>query len=145
MDLLQSIQDVLSRQWSDLLARPSGPMSFRFLLQPAMAIAFAIRDGIKDAKLGRSPYFWTITHDRSKRWRRVREEFVAIGKVMLLGFGMDAIYQFIALRMFYPVEAIIVVLMSAFIPYQLARGPALRIARWWLKHHAATPPPDQRK
>ena len=116
MDLLQSIQDVLSRQWSDLLARPSGPMSFRFLLQPTMAIAYAIRDGIKDAKLGRSPYFWTITHDPSKRWRRVREEFVAISKVLLLGFGMDAIYQFVAFRMFYPVEAIMVVFLSAVIP-----------------------------
>ncbi len=35
-------------------------MTFRFILQPVMAAIAALHDGIKDARLGRSPYFWTV-------------------------------------------------------------------------------------
>ena len=35
-------------------------MKFRFILQPSMAAIAAIRDGLKDARTGRSPYFWAI-------------------------------------------------------------------------------------
>ena len=49
---------------------------------------------------------------------------------------MDAIYQVIVLRQFYPAEAVIVALLFAFVPYVIIRGPALRIARRWV---AATP------
>jgi hypothetical protein len=38
-------------------------MTFRFMLQPAMAAIAAFRDGIGDARLGRLPYAATI--DRS--------------------------------------------------------------------------------
>ena len=34
--------DVLQRQWQDLTGRPGGPMSFRFVLQPAMAVIAAV-------------------------------------------------------------------------------------------------------
>ena len=35
--------ETLARFWEELLSRPSGPMSFRFVLQPTMAALFAIR------------------------------------------------------------------------------------------------------
>ena len=44
---------------------------------------------------------------------------------------MDAIYQGIVLRRFYPGEAVIVALLFAFVPYVIMRGPATRIARRW--------------
>ena len=43
---------------SQLVARVSGPMKFRLVLQPAMAAFLAIRSGLADAKAGRPPYFW---------------------------------------------------------------------------------------
>lgn len=134
--MLDLIQDIVARQWHDLLARPSGPMSFRFLLQPGMAIFLALRDGLKDARKGRSPYFWTILHDQSRRGARLREGLKATSHVLLLGIAMDAIYQFVAFKAFYPMEMLIVVFGLAFIPYLLARGPADRVARWWLGRHA---------
>jgi len=47
----------LGRLWTDILDRPGGPMTFRFILQPAMAIIAALRDGVRDARLGRRPMF----------------------------------------------------------------------------------------
>ena len=48
-------QNALERMWTDLVARPSGPESFRFYLQPIMATIAALKDGISDARTGRSP------------------------------------------------------------------------------------------
>ena len=38
-------EESLGRLWTDILDRPTGPMMFRFILQPAMAIIAALRDG----------------------------------------------------------------------------------------------------
>jgi hypothetical protein len=61
------LSDLLARQWADLLARPSGPVGFRFLLQPIMAILAAFKDGLEDARTGRSPYLWTVLTNAAKR------------------------------------------------------------------------------
>ena len=42
---------------------------------------------------------------------------------------MDAIYQFLVLRWFYPVEALVTAFVVAVLPYLLVRGPAVRLAR----------------
>jgi len=49
-------------------------------------------------------------------------------RIILLGIAMDAIYQFIVLKRFYPVEALIVAIALAFVPYVLLRGPIDRAA-----------------
>ena len=123
--------EVWHRIWTDLLARPGGPMTFRFILQPAMAAVAALFDGIKDARLGRSPYFWTIIHDAQRRTRRVHEGLISTARIVLLGIGMDAIYQYKVLNRFYPGEAVIIALLLAVVPYFLLRGPIARIARRW--------------
>jgi hypothetical protein len=43
------------RIWEDLMARPGGSLALRFILQPTMSAIFAVRDGIRDARTGRSP------------------------------------------------------------------------------------------
>lgn len=140
--MFDDISDVLMRMWTDLLARPSGPISLRFLLQPTMATLFAIRDGIKDAHTGQPPYYWTILHDPAQRQARLQAGLHATGRIMACGLIMDAIYQFIAFRTFYPVEALIVAVGLAFVPYLLIRGPVDRITRWWERHHPPRHSPE---
>jgi len=120
------------RIWNDLIARPDAPMRFRFVLQPLMAAIFAIRDGLKDARTGRSPYFWTMLDKPREHAERLREGLNATARIILLGLVMDAIYQAIVLKRFYPAEAVLVALLFAFVPYVIVRGPAARIARRWL-------------
>jgi hypothetical protein len=50
---------------------------------------------------------------------------------------MDAIYQFLVLRWFYPGEALVTAFVLAVLPYLLIRGPAARIARHWNRRDAA--------
>ena len=42
--------ETIARGWENLVGRLGGPMSFRFLMQPAVAIFFAVRAGLKDAR-----------------------------------------------------------------------------------------------
>jgi hypothetical protein len=132
------LADTALRFWDNLISRPTGPLAFRFYLQPAMAILLAVRDGRRDAALGRSPYLWTMIMLPDKRWGRLREGFDAVTRVLLLGSAMDALYQVLVLRSFRPLELVTIVLLLAFAPYLLARGPAGRLARWWRGHSRHT-------
>ena len=126
-----AIEEMLQRFWENLLARPSGPLALRFLLQPAMATLLAIRDGAKDAREGRSPYFWTVLSKPDERRARLREGVNATSKIIIIAVVLDAAYQFIELRTFYPGEAAVIAILLAFVPYLLLRGPAARVALWW--------------
>ncbi|MFL4994889.1 MAG: hypothetical protein ACJ8CF_06555 [Microvirga sp.] len=121
--------EVHQRIWRDIAERPGGPMSFRFLLQPAMAVIAAIHDGVQDARTGRSPYFWTVLSNPSERAGRLREGLLATARLVLIGLGMDVLYQWRVLDTFYPGEALLVALLLAVLPYLLLRGPVSRIAR----------------
>ncbi len=128
---------VFERIWQNLLDRPSGPMTFRFILQPIMATIAALLDGVKDARTGRSPFLWTILTNPAKRGSRLHEGLIATARVILLGLCMDLIYQFIVFDTFHPAEAVIVAGLLAFLPYLLLRGPISRVARWWLGRRSA--------
>lgn len=127
------MDDVLTRFWSDLVGRLTGPMTFRLYLQPFMGILFATIDGIKDAREGRPPYFWAIFTHSGERGRMLNEGWHRVLRVILLGIVMEVIYQVGVFGRLYPVELVIVVLALAFLPYFLLRGPINRIARLWIR------------
>jgi hypothetical protein len=120
------------RVWRDVFDRTGGPMSFRFILQPVMATVAALADGIRDAKLGRTPYLWAILFNSNERVSRLSEGLNATARILLLGVGMDAIYQYSA-GTFFPGEAVTIAVALAFIPYLILRGPISRVARWWMQ------------
>jgi len=113
-------------------------MSFRLLLQPAMAIIFAIRDGLIDARERRPAYFYSLFTDPANRRSRLRDAFKAVSRIFTFAIIMDLIYQVIVLRWFYPLQALIVAFVLAFLPYILLRGPVNRIARF-LKRQPEAP------
>jgi hypothetical protein len=121
--------DNIERICNSLLARPNGPLGFRFILQPTMAAIIAIRDGLYDARSGRSPFAWTIVSNPDERGGRLREGLNATAKILLFGLAMDTIYQIIVFNAFYPYEALIIAILLAFIPYLIIRGLASRVAR----------------
>lgn len=132
--------DVAIRFWDELIARPAGPMGFRFVLQPVMASLLAIRDGIKDARIDRSPYFWTMVSDPSRRKKRLVEGIRAVARVLILGAVMDVIYQIVALHGLRPLQTLVIAVVLAFIPYLIVRGPATRIAKILMNRHAPHAP-----
>ena len=101
------MEALATRLVADLIGRVTGPLTFRLILQPAMAMFFACRDGLADAREGRPPHFWRmVTGPPEARRRRARV---------------------------YPFEAIVTAVILAIIPYAALRGIANRLARLWLQ------------
>ena len=126
------MDELLTRFWSDVVGRFHGPFSFRFVLQPLMALVFAARDGIVDARQERAPYFWTIFTRPRERWELLREGGKAVARVIALGVLMDVVYQVLIFHRIYAPQLIVIVLALAFLPYVVFRGPINRIARAWM-------------
>ena len=121
---------IWNRYIEQLFGRLDGPLHFRFVVQPAMAIIFAVIDGIKDAKLGRPPYFWAFVKNPDQRKELLKIGWERIGKIIILAVILDVIYQIKVYHWVYPGETLTVAIVLAIIPYFLVRGPVNRIARW---------------
>lgn len=122
------MEDMLARFIENLAGRVHGPMHFRFFLQPAMAVIFAVLDGMKDAREGKAPYFWALFTDPGHRRSMLKNGWKSVGKIFILALILDAVYQLIELRWFYPGEALVTAFFLAIIPYVLLRGPVNRLA-----------------
>ena len=129
------MEDLFSRIIEDLVGRVSGPMKFRLILQPVMAAFFAIRGGLKDAQEGKPAYFWALFTNPDSRADMIGDGWKSVGRVFIFGIIMDAIYQFIVFQWFYPLEALLVAIILALVPYLLIRGPVTRISRQGRDHN----------
>lgn len=131
------MEEMIVRGWTNIVSRFGGPMTFRIILQPAMAALLALIAGVRDARENRPPYLWTLLTDRSQRGDLLRHGWKAIGRVFVLAIVMDTIYQLIVLRWLYPLELLIVAILLAVVPYLLLRGPVNRVASWWYRRRKA--------
>jgi hypothetical protein len=129
---------IIERILRDLFERSSGPLSFRFILQPSMATIAAIHDGIKAMRTGHAVYSLTDARNPDKRIVLLRDALNATARIILLGLVMDLIYQLTVFRTFYPVEALIIAVLLAFVPYLLVRTLFAVIGRRWRGGSAAT-------
>lgn len=121
--------ELFARMWREIAARPSGPMAFRFYLQPTMAILVAIHDGLRDAREGKPAYFWSLFADREHRRARLREGWRAVRNIFAIAIAMDVVYQVFVLHGLRPVQAVDVAVLLAIVPYLFVRGPVNRVAR----------------
>ena len=123
------MEEMWMRMVGGVLERTSGPLHFRLILQPVMAVTLAVIAGLKDAKAGKPPYFWGLLTDPAHRSDMLKGGWKSIGKVFVLAWLLDIAYQFIAMRSLYPGGAILVAITLAIVPYLLVRGLVTRIAR----------------
>jgi hypothetical protein len=127
--------DHLVRVLEHLVARLDGPLHFRLIFQPLMAVIFAVRDGRRDAREGRAPF--RLFTEPGQRREVLLSSWKSVGKVFVIGLILDAIYQFLELRWFYPGEALLVALILAVLPYFLLRGTVNQLTRRIVRRRAA--------
>ena len=116
------MDDIVTRFFENLLGRVHGPMNFRLIFQPLMAIIFAVRDGRKDGREGRVPYFWALFTEPGHRRDLLRHGWKSVGKIFVIALILDGVYQFITVNWFYPGEAVATALLLAIVPYLMLRG-----------------------
>src|SRR5262245_51756186 len=121
------IDDFVTRAVTNLLDRVEGPMKLRLIVQPLAALLFAVHAGLRDARHGRSPYFWSLAFNASDRRQLLGQGWRDIAKLFFAAVILDVIYQIIALRTVYPGEAIVVAILLAIIPYLLIRSAVPRL------------------
>lgn len=121
------MDDALTNFITDLIGRIDGPMQFRLYLQPLMAAALAVRDGRKDAREGRPPYGWALLADAGHRRYLLRDGWKGIARVFVLAYGLDIVYQLVALQRLGPLQALFAAILLALVPYVLLRGPVNRL------------------
>jgi len=123
------MEDIWTRIVDDMINRVSGPLHFRLVLQPAVAVIFAVLAGIKDAKAGKPPYFWSLVTDPSSRSEMIKDGWKSVGRLFIFALVLDVVFQIIELRFVYPGEAIIVAFVLAIVPYLFLRGMVTRLVQ----------------
>lgn len=113
----------------NLIDRFGGPMTFRVILQPLMASIFALRDGLKDAREGKPPYFWELVTGPTPRLQILRGGWRSVSRVFTVAIIIDVIYQLKVQRWIYPLELLSIAILLAVVPYLFVRGPVNRLVR----------------
>ncbi len=127
------MEAIWQRIVENLIGRFDGPMHFRFIVQPLMAVIFATIDGIKDAKAGKVAYFWAMVTSPEHRKDLIKDGWKHFGKIFILAIVLDVVYQLKVQHTVYPGEILAVALVLAVLPYVLLRGPVNRIVRLFRK------------
>ena len=102
-------------------------MSFRLLLQPLVALFFAFRDGLSDAREGSQPYFWALFTEPEHRREMLESGWKSIGKVFIIAIALDLVFQYLVFDNFRPIGAVVAGVVLAILPYLLLRGPVNRV------------------
>ena len=122
------MEELLQRFVQGFASRLEGPFSFRMIIQPLMAVIFAIIDGLKDAKWGKPAYFWALFGSAEHRRELLKDGWKHFGKIFILAIILDLVYQ---LKVQQPVNVagvIVAALVLAVLPYVALRGPINRLA-----------------
>ena len=122
-----NFQGFLDSAWDMLIGRLSGPMTLRFVLQPLMASIFAVRSGLKDARLGRPAFLWSVFSNPDSRYELLHHGWKDVRTIFIVATLLDVIYQIIELRWVYIGQAVIIAIALAIVPYVLVRGPVCRL------------------
>jgi hypothetical protein len=126
-------EDVITRFFEHLFGRVTGPMHLRLLMQPAMALFFAARAGLHDAKTGQTPYLWAMFTSHGHRRELLAQGWKDVGKVFVIALILDVVYQIITVRWIHPMESLLVSVTLAFLPYLTLRGLFTRLSRKYLE------------
>jgi len=94
-----------------------------------VALALAVRDGIRDAREGRSPYLWSLLTEPAHRRESLRSGSKSVGRTFVVAVVLDVLYQVFVLKGGRPVAGLLVAVVLALVPYALLRGPVNRVAR----------------
>ena len=124
------MEDFLSQRLAELVGRIHGPMNARIYIQTLVAIILAVRAGMRDARDENAPFFWSLAFGAGQRRELVKNAWKDIGKVFVAALLLDVVYQIYRFHMLYPLEAIIVAVLLAVIPYIVVRAAVTRVLKW---------------
>jgi hypothetical protein len=128
------MHEILARGWANFVGRLDGPMHFRFIVQPLVAMLLGIRAGLRDARAGEPPLLWAVARLPERRRERMMDALRDLSSILVVATVLDAAYQLVVHRGIYLFELLLTVAVLALVPYALVRGPAARVFAWRQRH-----------
>jgi hypothetical protein len=120
---------VFSQEFVDNLSTMiSGPGKFRFVVQPLIAVALGLRDGLRDVKEGRPPFLISLLFKREYRKQAWTTGKAALITPFLVAIVMDSIFQIMLLHRWKLGGALAVGVLLIGLPYSALRGFSNRIS-----------------
>ena len=104
-----------------------GPMQFRFFVQPLIALALGVRDGVSDSRSDSPPFIWALLYHPDVRSGAFRSALKRMQGPILFASVLDAVAQYLMFRHVRPFAAVLVGTLLMGVPYSVARGVANRI------------------
>jgi hypothetical protein len=126
---MELIAEAIGRGGANFLARLSGSLNIRFLIQPTVAALMAVRAGIADARLARPASSLDCVQRSETAVAVVQSGWKDVRNVFLVAAALVAIYQFTVQQFVYPLELLFTSALLAVVPYCVLRGPVSRVAR----------------
>ena len=115
--------------WEMLIGRVEGPFTFRLVVQPAVAVFFAIRGGLKDARENQTPYLWSVITNRAERMNLIRRGWKDVGRIFFVAIALDVTYELVHFGRIYVGQVLVVAIFLSIVPYIVIRGPMTRLVR----------------
>jgi hypothetical protein len=107
----------------------NGPGHFRFYLQPLLALALGLRDGVADARAGRPPYGLFIAAGQGPPLHRLAQVAKQLAVPLVVAIAMDWVFQLIIRGRVHPLVSVVYAAVFVAFPYVLSRGVTNRTAR----------------
>ena len=136
---MDTIMELFSEGFDDLLGRAGGPLRFRLVFMPTVVVFLAIRAHLKDVREGKPVLVGAFFTSPTERRRLLRSALKDVGRVFIVACVLDTTYQFLVLRAFHPVQMLIVAVVCAVVPYVLVRGPLTRLVHFVQRRRDGAP------
>ncbi len=107
----------------------TGPLHFRYVLQPLIALLLGLRDGRMDQREGRPPFFLSLFTQRLNSQQRAKEALRQIMVPLAIAVVADSIAQLLIFRYWRLWPTVFDALCIIFLPYLVARGVSNRLLR----------------
>lgn len=118
--------------WISEAAR--GPLHLRLVLQPLVAIVLAVRDGLRDARLGDEPFLYRLLLRRTEARTLLRSAWSTLMVPLVVAFVLDSVAQVLILGSYRPLASVLVGGLLVGLPYSVVRGIACRAGRTARRH-----------
>jgi hypothetical protein len=117
-------------------ARLAGPFSFRFVLQPIVAIVLGVRDGIRDGRQGRPSFLLDFCRNPQRRKPHLQQVSRRLLLPLTVAIVLDGFVQFLLFGWIRVSGAVTAGPVLMGLPYIIARA----VTSWIVCRRTAYPP-----
>jgi hypothetical protein len=107
---------------NEIVERITGPLRFRFIVQPVIAVLLGMRDGRLDAKAGSPPYVLDLLIHPEHRGGLFSSAGGTLLTPVIVGTVLDAIAQYLIFESIRPLQAVVTGTVVMALPYAVSRG-----------------------